>query len=197
MYQNVGFVNNATPKQPLPAVIQKIHKTFADPHSTTFDPATLKTIIARLDDIEKKLENIVYMNQQADSLEAAARQQQSGIVNLPQSTGGVIVGSSGDEGLELKLESLDSDSELIGEFIEQDELKLVEFPINRIEELKELEESITTDQESFVSFVSFVSLILVSLLGHLGSRRLNIFFRDRSTSSAPPCKSTTVIWNSC
>ncbi|EAL40596.2 AGAP003585-PA [Anopheles gambiae str. PEST] len=160
------------------SVIQKIHKTFADPHSTTFDPATLKSIIARLDDIEKKLENIVYMNQQADSLEAAARQQQSGIVNLPQSTGGVIVGSSGDEGLELKLESLDSDSELIGEFIEQDELKLVEFPINRIEELKELEESITTDQESFVSFVNFIGATVQKY-----NRNLELVLKDFITES--------------
>ncbi|KFB37337.1 AGAP003585-PA-like protein [Anopheles sinensis] len=137
------------------SVIQKIHKTFADPHSTTYDSATLKSIIARLDDIEKKLENIVHLNQQAEALSAAISQQQS-LANLPSSSSGVVVGSTGDDGLELKLE-LDSDSELIGEFIEQDELKLVEFPINRIEELKELEESIMSDQESFVSFVNFIS----------------------------------------
>uniref|UniRef100_A0A182R1F4 DUF4806 domain-containing protein n=1 Tax=Anopheles farauti TaxID=69004 RepID=A0A182R1F4_9DIPT len=136
------------------SVIQKIHRTFADPHSTSFDQATLKSIIARLDDIEKKLENVIYMNQQADALEAASRQT---LLNAASSSSGVVaVGSTGDEGMELKLE-LESDSELIGEFIEQDDLKLVEFPINRIEELKELEESITSDQESFVSFVNFIS----------------------------------------
>uniref|UniRef100_A0A182P936 DUF4806 domain-containing protein n=1 Tax=Anopheles epiroticus TaxID=199890 RepID=A0A182P936_9DIPT len=157
------------------SVIQKIHKTFADPHSTTFDPATLKSIIARLDEIEKKLENVVYMNQQADALEAATRQQ-TGMVNLPPAAG-VIVGSTGDEGLELKLE-LDSDSELIGEFIEQDELKLVEFPINRIEELKELEESITSDQESFVSFVNFISATVQKY-----NRNLELVLKDFITES--------------
>lgn len=153
------------------SVIQKIHKTFADPHSTTYDSATLKSIIARLDDIEKKLENVIHLNQQADALSSAINQQQS-LANLPSSSSGVVVGSSGDDGLELKLE-LDSDSELIGEFIEQDELKLVEFPINRIEELKELEESIMSDQESFVSFVNFIS---ATVQKH--SRNLELVLKD-------------------
>lgn len=55
--------------------------------------------------------------------------------------------------IQLEMEE-DENDDLIGEFIEQDELKLVEFPINRVDDLRELEESITSDQESFVSFVS-------------------------------------------
>ncbi|XP_053670512.1 uncharacterized protein LOC128720837 [Anopheles nili] len=164
------------------SVIQKIHKTFADSHSSAYDPATLKSIISRLDEIERKLENIVYTNQQAEALESASRQvngllgQRQTIVNVPSSSG-AMVGSSAEDGLELKLE-LDSDSELIGEFIEQDELKLVEFPINRIEELRELEESITTDQESFVSFVNFIS---ATVQKH--NRNLELVLKDFITES--------------
>lgn len=156
------------------AVIQKIHKTFSDPNEVEFDPDTLKSIISRLDEIEQKLENIIYMNAQADSLNAV---HMNGLINrqlvaasgpltpnTAASTLTIAQPGSPQMGVEPMVQddmiddirlgmSLD-ESELIGEFVEHDELKLVEFPINRIDDLRELEESITSDQESFVSFVS-------------------------------------------
>ncbi|XP_052866705.1 uncharacterized protein LOC128272862 [Anopheles cruzii] len=159
------------------SVIQKIARTFADPHSTTFDPATLKSIIVRLGEIEKKLEHIVQLNQQAEALEQTNKQTNGATVaNLPSSSG-VPIGSSLEEGLELKIE-LESDTELVGEYVEQEELKLVEFPINRIEDLKELEESITSDQDSFISFVNFISS---TVLKH--NRNLELVLKDFLTDS--------------
>lgn len=153
-----------------PAVIQKIAKTFADPNETEFDPETLKSIIARLDGIEKNLENIIYMNAQSDSISAV---QMNGLLNrqfITAAPGTLTTAMASqsppvepmqvqqhDEMVEFepnRIEIDSDDNDLIGEFIEQDELKLVEFPINRVDDLRELEESITTDQESFVSFVS-------------------------------------------
>ncbi|XP_058450214.1 uncharacterized protein LOC131429835 [Malaya genurostris] len=153
------------------SVIRKIHKTFADPNETEFDPETLKSIIARLDGIEKNLENIIYMNAQADSLSAV---QMNGFMNRqfmagPQGST-LTVAQAQPQSPQMAVEpmvqddmiddirigmSLD-DNELIGDFVEHDELKLVEFPINRIDDLRELEESITSDQESFVSFANFL-----------------------------------------
>uniref|UniRef100_A0A2M4AY78 DUF4806 domain-containing protein n=1 Tax=Anopheles triannulatus TaxID=58253 RepID=A0A2M4AY78_9DIPT len=162
------------------SVIQKIARTFADPHSTTIDPATLRSIIARLEEIEKKLENVVQMNKQADALESQAAQQTNGSSGngVPSSSSSAAVGSSVDEALELKLE-LDCDSELIGEFIgEQDEFKLVEFPINRIEDLKELEESVIADQESLMSFINFIN---ATILKH--NRNLELVLKDFLTES--------------
>ncbi|XP_055609126.1 probable inactive protein kinase DDB_G0270444 [Uranotaenia lowii] len=162
------------------SVIQKIHKTFADPGATDFDPETLKSIIVRLDEIEKNLENIIYMNAQADSLNAMhmnglinrqfitaspaqlaqlaavqaqqqqqQQQQQQEVLEEEAMIQDEIVD-------EIQLEMDSDENDLIGEFIEQDELKLVEFPINQVDDLRELEESIVSDQESLVSFVNFL-----------------------------------------
>ncbi|EAT33046.1 AAEL014697-PA [Aedes aegypti] len=173
------------------SVIQKIAKTFSDPNETEFDPETLKSIIARLDGIEKNLENIIYMNAQSDSISAV---QMNGLLNRqfiaagPQ--GALTMASQSppveamqvqDEIVEFepnRIEIDSDDNDLIGEFIEQDELKLVEFPINRVDDLRELEESITTDQESFVSFVNFLS---ATIQKH--SRNLEPILRDFVTES--------------
>lgn len=142
-------------------MIQKIHKTFADPNETDFDPETLKSIIARLDGIEKKLESIIFVNAQVDSLTAVhingliGRQflAQPAAATAPALAEEPMVQDDMVDEIQLEMEE-DENDDLIGEFIEQDELKLVEFPINRVDDLRELEESITSDQESFVSFVS-------------------------------------------
>ncbi|XP_019529629.2 uncharacterized protein LOC109401505 [Aedes albopictus] len=176
------------------SVIQKIAKTFADPNETEFDPETLKSIIARLDGIEKNLENIIYMNAQSDSISAV---QMNGLLNrqfITAAPGTLTTAMASqsppvepmqvqqhDEMVEFepnRIEIDSDDNDLIGEFIEQDELKLVEFPINRVDDLRELEESITTDQESFVSFVNFLS---ATIQKH--SRNLEPILRDFVTES--------------
>ncbi|XP_053696253.1 uncharacterized protein LOC128743660 [Sabethes cyaneus] len=177
------------------SVIQKIHKTFSDPNEVEFDPDTLKSIISRLDEIEKKLENIIYMNAQADSLNAV---HMNGLINrqLVAASGSMTPttltiaqpGSPGQMAVEPMVQddmiddirlgmSLD-ESELIGEFVEHDELKLVEFPINRVDDLRELEESITSDQESFVSFANFLG---ATVQKH--NRNLEPILRDFVTES--------------
>ncbi|XP_055547819.1 uncharacterized protein LOC129731667 [Wyeomyia smithii] len=180
------------------SVIQKIHKTFSDPSEVEFDSDTLKSIISRLDEIEKKLENIIYMNAQADSLNAV---HMNGLINrqLVAAAGSLTPGGSASAltlaqpgspqmGVEPMVQddmiddirlgmSLD-ESELIGEFVEHDELKLVEFPINRIDDLRELEESITSDQESFVSFANFLG---ATVQKH--NRNLEPILRDFVTES--------------
>ncbi|XP_055638957.1 uncharacterized protein LOC129776979 [Toxorhynchites rutilus septentrionalis] len=168
------------------SVIRKIHKTFADPNETEFDPDTLKSIISRLDGIEKKLENIIYMNAQADSLSAV---HMNGLINrqfiTTPTTLAIAQEQSPEEPMvqdemvdEIRLEIDSDDNDLMGEFIEQDELKLVEFPINRIDDLRELEESITSDQESFVSFVNFLA---ATVQKH--SRNLEPILRDFVTEN--------------
>ncbi|XP_065088737.1 uncharacterized protein LOC135710152 [Ochlerotatus camptorhynchus] len=172
------------------SVIQKIQKTFADPSETEFDPETLKSIIARLDDIEKKLENIIYINAQADSISAvqmngllsrqfiAATPTALAMAQVAQSPPAEPMQVQDEVVDEIHLEMDSDDNDLIAEFIEQDELKLVEFPINRVDDLRELEESITSDQESFVSFVNFLG---ATIQKH--SRNLEPILRDFVTES--------------
>lgn len=168
------------------SVIQKIHKTFADPNETDFDPETLKSIITRLDAIEKKLENIIFVNAQVDSLTAV---HMNGLIGRQLLAAQPVVPATAvvaeepmvqdDMVDEIRLEmDEDENEDLIGEFIEQDELKLVEFPINRVDDLRELEESITSDQESFVSFVNFLS---ATIQKH--NRNLEPILRDFVTES--------------
>uniref|UniRef100_A0A1Q3F8B2 DUF4806 domain-containing protein n=1 Tax=Culex tarsalis TaxID=7177 RepID=A0A1Q3F8B2_CULTA len=166
------------------SVIQKIHKTFADPNETDFDPETLKLIIARLDGIEKKLENIIFVNAQVDSL--TAQVHMNGLIGRQFLAAQPAPALPPEEPMvqddmvdEIRLEmDEDENDDLIGEFIEQDELKLVEFPINRVDDLRELEESITSDQESFVSFVNFLS---ATIQKH--NRNLEPILRDFVTES--------------
>lgn len=174
------------------SVMQKIAKTFSDPNETEFDPETLKLIITRLDGIERNLENIIYMNAQSDSISAV---QMNGLMNrqfiaaapvdplttMARQPSPVEPMQVQDEIVEFepnRIEIDSDDNDLIGEFIEQDELKLVEFPINRVDDLRELEESITTDQESFVSFVNFLG---ATIQKH--SRNLEPILRDFVTES--------------
>ncbi|XP_058825084.1 uncharacterized protein LOC131685399 [Topomyia yanbarensis] len=174
------------------SVIRKIHKTFADPNETEFDPETLKSIIGRLDGIEKRLENIIYMNAQADSLNAV---QMNGLLNrqfIAGSPGGAALAIAQPQSPQMAVEPMVQDdmiddirigmsldeNELMGEFVEHDELKLVEFPINRIDDLRELEESITSDQESFVSFANFLG---VTVQKH--TRNLEPILKDFVTES--------------
>lgn len=182
--------------------MQKIAKTFSDPNETEFDPETLKLIITRLDGIERNLENIIYMNAQSDSISAV---QMNGLMNrqfiaaapvdplttMARQPSPVEPMQVQDEIVEFepnRIEIDSDDNDLIGEFIEQDELKLVEFPINRVDDLRELEESITTDQESFVSFVSSRWIASVNW-------RTEWYFISRLTSWEPLFRSTAVIWS--
>uniref|UniRef100_U5ESI3 DUF4806 domain-containing protein n=1 Tax=Corethrella appendiculata TaxID=1370023 RepID=U5ESI3_9DIPT len=109
------------------SVIQRIQKQFCDENKIP-NSENLKEIISRLDAIEKKLENIIYMNTHVQ--QHLINQQSESLAEQPQ----VATSTTSNENL-----------------------KLVEFPINNFEDLRELESTIISDQNSFMSFVNFVS----------------------------------------